>query len=210
MMISSTYSITDPAISSTRTGYAFVTALAPSSNDSYYSCGRDDGSVMIHSTKDGRKLRKVYSHSTYCSVLSPEWSKSGRFMVSSDDSARIIAKRLEVKGLDKWAIFPILDAQLGESMEHFTFSAEETLLLVATPTKYRLFALKLKSEVAVVPRQGHQVSMQHPSREDSVCFLEPTAILFRRWCDLHEAGRISLSDSHESEIEELKQEQQVS
>ncbi|KAI9653689.1 MAG: hypothetical protein M1831_005717 [Alyxoria varia] len=203
---------TEPAISTTRTACPCVTALASGSNDSYYSCGSDNGSVTIHSTKDGRKLRKVYSHSAYSSVLSLYWSNSGRFMVSGDDSARIIVKRLEMKELDKWAVFPVLDFQLDEPVEHFICSSDELHLLVATPTKYRLFNLKSKSEVTVLRREGHQVSIQQDHyRGDLVCFLEPTKILLRRWCDLHEVGVIHLSDTLEKpKTEELKQEQQVS
>ena len=201
---------TEPAMATIRTAYASVTALTPSSNDSYYSCGRDDGSVTIHSTEDGRKLRKVYGHSVYSSVLSLYWSASDRFMMSGDDSARIIVKRLEVKGLNKWAVFPVLDVQLDEPVEHFICSSDESHLLIATRTKYRSFTLKSKSEVAVVGRESHQVPIQHQIHDDLVCFLEPTKVLLRRWCDLQEAGIISLSDLSESRVEELRQKQQVS
>ncbi|KAL8804696.1 MAG: hypothetical protein Q9182_002388 [Xanthomendoza sp. 2 TL-2023] len=126
-----------------------VTALVCDPQDEYYCCGRDDGSVTIHSAKDGSKVRKVYNHSSTASIVALEWSKSGRFIVSGDDAGRIICKRLESKGVGTWAVFPGFDIRFIDLVRQFVFHPSEGSLLISMESSDLLWSIrgKLKKEI---------------------------------------------------------------
>lgn len=63
---------------------------------------------------EGKKLRKVYGHSSAVSITILAWSASGKYMTSGDDSGRVIANRLDPKAHGKWAVFPVFDFRLSE------------------------------------------------------------------------------------------------
>ena len=84
-----------------------VTALVADDEDEYLCCGKDDGSVSIHSIVDGRRVRKVTAYSATSDVVSIAWSGSRRYLASGDDSGKIFVKRLRIKEDGKWAVFPV-------------------------------------------------------------------------------------------------------
>jgi WD40 repeat protein len=155
--VAESYAATEPIISHDESSLSHVTAFAMGPDDRYYCCGKEDGSVVIYDSTEGKKLRKVCSHSATSSVISMAWSPSGKYMVSSDDSGRIISKRLELKDGDKWAVFPGLDLRISEVVQQFVFSNDEKLLLISTPTKNIVWNLKGKKELC---------SKRHQPRED--------------------------------------------
>jgi WD40 repeat protein len=68
-----------------------VTALAVGPDDRYYCCGKEDGSVIIYESTEGKRVRKVSNHTATSGVISSTWSPSGLYIVLSDDSGRAIA-----------------------------------------------------------------------------------------------------------------------
>jgi WD40 repeat protein/pimeloyl-ACP methyl ester carboxylesterase len=137
----------EPTMAHADTTHTIISAIAVSSTDEYYCVGRDDGLVVIHEAIGGTALRKVYTHSSSSSVLQLSWSRSGRYIVSSDDSARVIAKRLQVKAKDSWGVFPALDVRAPEPVQQFIFSSDERFLLVSTSSTDHVYDLKSKQEV---------------------------------------------------------------
>ncbi|KAF2839198.1 hypothetical protein M501DRAFT_1003751 [Patellaria atrata CBS 101060] len=144
---SGSYLSNEPAIAHADTTQTVVTAISVSTTDDYYCCGSDDGMVIIHEATYGKAIRKVYGHPPSSAVLQLCWSESGRFMVSSDDSARVIAKRLEVKEKDKWGVFPVLDIRAPDSVQQFLFSSDERYLLVSTSSTDHIYDLRTKKQV---------------------------------------------------------------
>lgn len=124
-----------------------VSALATGPDDMHYCCGKEDGSVNIHEATGGTKVRKVYSYGATSTVLLLTWSKSGRYIVSCDDSGHIISKRLEIKGGGKWAVFPGLDIRIRYAVPQFVFSNDEKLLFISTSSEDFVWDLKKKVEV---------------------------------------------------------------
>lgn len=123
-----------------------ITALVCDSQDRYYCCGRDDGSVAIHSIKDGSRVRKVYNHSSTASIIALEWSKAGQFIVSGDDAGRIVCKRLESKGQGIWAIFPVLDIRFKDLARQFVFHPTGGSLLISTESSDLLWTIRGKTK----------------------------------------------------------------
>jgi WD40 repeat protein len=124
-----------------------ITAIATSNTDTYYCCGRDNGTVIIHEAYNGKALCRVYAHSSTTSVIQMCWSLSGRYVITSDDSARVIAKRLKVKANDEWAVFPVIDARVSEPVHQFLFRQSEQYLLISTSSTDRIFDLRAKKQV---------------------------------------------------------------
>lgn len=139
--------MTDAVISRDQTSQSLVTALAIDSKDQYYCCGREDGTVIIHDAAEGRKIRKVYSHGPSTSVIVLAWSPSGQYIISSDDSSRVVAKRLVLKEAAKWGVYPVFDFRVNEAVQQILVSADEKMILISTSSKDLVWGLKEKNEL---------------------------------------------------------------
>ncbi|KAL9044349.1 MAG: hypothetical protein Q9214_002508, partial [Letrouitia sp. 1 TL-2023] len=155
--------LSDPVISQNDSTRTQITALASDSNDQYCCCGRDDGSVAIHSTADGSKARKVYNHSSTVSITALEWSKSNKYIVSGDDAGRIICKRLEIKGKDKWAVFPVFDIRSKDPVRQFLFHPKESSLLISTESTDILWSIRGRRWISC-PDNSSNLLCVDPSR----------------------------------------------
>lgn len=189
--------VAEPIISYDERSQSQVTALASDSKDKYYCCGREDGSVMIHDAVDGSKLRKAYSHGTFSSVILLMWSASGKYMVSCDDSGRVLAKRLEGKEVGKWSVFPLLDFRLDEPVQQFLFSGNETLLLVSTSSTDCIWDLKAKNMLCH-RHWGSQQSrrwIEHPLNTELLLWIDPAEVHTHSWRTLEDKSSIEKSSS---------------
>ena len=163
-----------------------ITSFAAGPDDAYYCCGKEDGTVTIHETINGEKVRKVYNHGVYCSVIMLAWSPSGRYIISSDDCGRVISKRLEIKPGGRWAVFPGLDIRVHEAVLQFLFSNDERLLLISTTTKDRVWDVKGKKEICVEkrePRQGGKWIADHINLE-VLLWIEHEKVCSYKWTTL--------------------------
>ncbi|KAI9725250.1 MAG: hypothetical protein M1828_003431 [Chrysothrix sp. TS-e1954] len=161
----------EPTLSSDNSNRLSVTALAGDSHDKYYCCGRDDGTVTMYDIPAGEKMRKITSHASSVSVTRLAWSISGKYLISCDDSGRIIAKRLEPPSAakDKWTVYPLFDLRIDESLEHLLFSSNDECCLIAGPTKALVMSLKSKKDAKELcklryPFRKEGYWMNHPSK----------------------------------------------
>ncbi|KAG8528983.1 uncharacterized protein KY384_006672 [Bacidia gigantensis] len=160
-----------------------TTALACDADDKFYCCGKDDGTISIHDLSEGKRLRKVYSHATTVSIISLAWSRSGKYIVSGDDCARVVAKRLEVKGPGKWAVYPIFDFRLSEPVEQFIFDPSEKLLLVSTRSGDRVWNLRSKEELCRrhwSAKSGRRW-ISHPLDDKVLLWIDPSVVQRYDW-----------------------------
>ena len=144
--------LSDPVISRDNNSRCQITALVCDREDQYYCCGREDGSVSIHEAAGGKRLRKVYAHSSTVSIVALEWPQSGKYMVSGDDAGRVVCKRLDAKEPNKWAVFPLLDIRLREPVRQFLFHPDEDYLLVSTETMDIIWDIKPKTKRELVQK----------------------------------------------------------
>lgn len=166
--------MTEPVISHDDSGQSLVTSLATDSTDRFYCCGREDGTVIIHDAIEGKKIRKVYSHESGSSVVVLAWSHSGRYIVSSDDASRVVAKRLEVKGPSKWGVYPVFDFRLTEAVQQILFSVDEKKVLISTSSTDLVWGLKVKRELCRrqwVSRHGRRW-VEHPLNPELLIWID--------------------------------------
>ncbi|KAI4107872.1 MAG: hypothetical protein LQ339_002482 [Xanthoria mediterranea] len=180
---------TEPVIRSDESSQCQITALTGDSEDRYFCVGRDNGTVIIQEALDGKRIRKVYGHSSTSAVINLVWSASGRYIVSCDDSSHIIAKRLEVKSEAKWAVYAVLDIRLAESVQQFLFSHDEKLLLISTATSDHVWNMKTKKEICS-RRWGLRQSRRwiaHPLRPSLLVWIDPKEVHTYTWSTLEQS-----------------------
>ncbi|KAI0107446.1 hypothetical protein GGR51DRAFT_570813 [Nemania sp. FL0031] len=179
----------EPVIAGDDHSHTAITSLACGPSARFYCAGKEDGSVTIYDMETGERLRKVTNHSTSSSVIQLEWSKSGRFLGSVDDSGRLIVKRLEAPTpqKDRWAVFPVCDIRMGDNdaIKQIHFSAGEDYLFIASSTSCCVWSLKAKSEVCrsrLSPHEG--IWLNHPRSSASIVLITGTGELQYNWHDL--------------------------
>lgn len=168
--------MTEPVISRDESSQNLVTALAIDSKDQYYCCGREDGTVIIHDAAEGRKIRKVYSHGPSTSVIVLAWSPSGQYIVSSDDSSRVVAKRLVLKEAAKWGVYPVFDFRVNEAVQQILVSADEKMILISTSSTDLVWGVGEKNELCRrqwVSRPGRRW-VGHPLNPELLVWIDAT------------------------------------
>lgn len=165
---------TEPVISHDESSQSRVTSLATHFEDKYYCCGREDGTVVIHEAFQGKKIRKVYSHASTSSVVILAWSRSGRYIISADDSGRVVAKRLEVKEAGKWGVYPVFDFRMTETVVQILFNHDENMVLISTFSTDLVWGLKEKRELCRRQWVSHQGRrwVEHPLNAELLIWID--------------------------------------
>ena len=181
--------LSDPVISQDNNSRSQITALVCGREDRYYCCGREDGSVSIHEAAGGKKLRKVYGHSSTVSIIALEWSQTGKFIISGDDAGRVVCKRLDAKEPNKWAVFPLLDIRLREPVRQFLFHPDECLVLISTETLDIVWDVKPKTKQELVRKSwsfwsGRRWAV-HPLDKAKLLWIDPDATRIFEWSTLN-------------------------
>ena len=181
--------VTEPVIVQDETSQTHVTALAHGFADKYFCAGREDGTVCIHDTDDGRRVRKVSAHSSQCSITILAWSDSNKYIISGDNSSRILVKRVELKTNNAFGVFPVLDFRVGEPVQQLLLNVSETLLLISTPSTDRIWNLKTKKEMSCRcwnASPGRRW-IQHPFQSELLIWIDPSMVHTYSWKGLERA-----------------------
>jgi WD40 repeat protein/pimeloyl-ACP methyl ester carboxylesterase len=184
--------VTEPITSAASCDQILITAMSFTSNAKYFSCGREDGSVIIVDSHTGKRLRKVYNHSSPGDVVVLSWSPSGKYIVSCDELGQVIVKRLQLKEEGRWAVFAVFETNLKENALQLLFSRDEKLLLISTPSEDLIWDTKLKQQIQArdwVSSQSRYWS-QHPSSAGELVWVEPSLIRTYKWSSLEQQKQV--------------------
>lgn len=181
--------VSEPAIAGDDNSRAQITALACDAEDKYYCCGKEDGTITIHEMKRGKKLRKLYSHSSTVSIVAVAWSLSSKYIITADDCGRIIAKRLEKPTRQtptKWAVFPVIDVRGQDEVQQLLFDMTERYVLISRPTSECVWDLLTKKEIC---RRYHEVKsgrkwINHPLQPNLLVWIDPIKVHLYDWSTL--------------------------
>ena len=183
---------TEPVITRDESSQTHVTALAYGFADKFYCAGREDGTVCIHDANDGKRVRKVSAHSSHSSIIILAWSYSDKYIVSGDDSSRIVAKRVELKESNAFGVFPVFDFRVDEPVQQFLLNESEKLLLISTSSTDRIWDLKAKKELCCrrwSSSQGRRW-IQHPFRRELLIWIDPSVVHAYSWKALEHADPV--------------------
>ncbi|KAB5530436.1 NACHT and WD domain-containing protein, variant [Coniochaeta sp. 2T2.1] len=182
------FAVTEPITSAAGSDHILITSLGMTADDKYFCYGREDGSVIIVDAHSGKRLRKVYNHSSPGDVLALSWSETGKYMVSCDEFGQVIAKRLQSKEQGKWAVFAAFETNLKENALQLLFSPDEKLLLISTPSEDFIWDLKAKKEVLSRAWGSNQARywIQHPSDASELLWVEPSFVRVFKWPTLEQ------------------------
>lgn len=180
---------TEPVIAHDESSQTRVTALDYSLADNYYCIGREDGTVCIHDAYNGKKVRKVSAHSSHSSVIILAWSFSDKFIISGDDSGRIIAKRLETREQNTFRVYPLLDLRVDEPVQQFLVNEIDNLLLISTISTDRIWDLKSKKQLCCRPWNSTPGRrwIQHPFDRKLLLWIDPCMVHTYTWRALEHA-----------------------
>ncbi|OIW35531.1 hypothetical protein CONLIGDRAFT_666106 [Coniochaeta ligniaria NRRL 30616] len=198
------FALTEPITSAACSDHVLITTMGMAANDKYFCYGREDGSVIIVDAQSGKRLRKVYNHSSPGDVLALSWSKSGRYMVSCDEFGQVIAKRLQTKEEGKWAVFAVFETNLKENALQLLFSPDERFLLISTPSEDHVWDMKSKKEVRSRDWGTDQSRCwaQHPAVADELIWIEPSLVRTFKWPTLEQQKQARTSPHSGSEMSE--------
>ncbi|KAB5580982.1 NACHT and WD domain-containing protein, variant [Coniochaeta sp. 2T2.1] len=182
------FAVTEPITSAAGSDHILITSLGMTANDKYFCYGREDGSVIIVYAHSGKRLRKVYNHSSPGDVLALSWSETGKYMVSCDEFGQVIAKRLQSKEQGKWAVFAGFETNLKENALQLLFSPDEKFLLISTPSEDFIWELKTKKEILSRAWGSNQARywVQHPSDASELLWVEPSLVRVFKWPTLEQ------------------------
>ena len=158
----------EPVLSADDNGRPQISALVCGEGAEFYCSGKEDGTVIMYDLATAQKVRKLYGHTSTVAVIELSWSLSLKYIVSADDSGRVIAKRLEKpspQAPKKWAVFPLLDIRTGTTVKQLLFSSSEEYLLISYATTDRVWSLKSKKILFQVMHSGgnNRRWVQHPT-----------------------------------------------
>ncbi|KAL9041619.1 MAG: hypothetical protein Q9214_004044, partial [Letrouitia sp. 1 TL-2023] len=158
----------EPVISSDDNTRVPITSLTCNGSNSYYCCGKEDGTVTMYEIPKGKKVRQIAKHASSTSVIKLAWSTSEKYLASGDDSGRIMVKRLEPPSSSRaeWAVFKLIDRRIDEAIEQLLFHTQDELLLITSRTTAYVMNLKTKSELCCAC---------HPEHRDGLWINHPTS-----------------------------------
>lgn len=183
--------LSEPAIAGDDNIRVQITALACDTEDKHYCYGKEDGTIVIHEMKRGKKLRKLYSHSSTVSIVTLAWSGSSKYIITADDCGRLIAKRLEKPTRQtpaKWAVFPMFDVRGQDEVQQLLFDTTECYVLVSCPTSESVWDLTTKKEIC---RRRHETKsgrkwINHPLKPSLLVWIDPIKIHLYEWKTLED------------------------
>lgn len=109
-----------------------IMAICVYGNGAVFVCGKDDGSVSLYSTKDGKQLKLLYKHPDGTPILSLFVDARSQTIGSSAASGRIMTHKLSYIR-NEWRISSALfDANHGFAIEQILNNEGHTRMLVCS------------------------------------------------------------------------------
>ena len=116
-------------------------------------------------------------------------------MISGDDSGRMLAKRIEAKGVGKWGVFPVFGFRSHEPVQQILFKNNEKLLLISTRSTDRVWDLKAKKEISLrswaQPRERRWI--EHSLNSELLIWIDPVGVHIYDWLKLERVKTVQTS-----------------
>lgn len=117
-----------------------ITALVCHHSGDVLFAGRDDGSVVIYSTRRGMPQTVLYSHGNHTPVALLDWNATYDLLVSSDSSSKVLVHKVKPvqprtpTAPRTWSKQKLMDERMEDVVQQILLSLDGKFLLVSTPT----------------------------------------------------------------------------
>ncbi|KAH7336740.1 quinon protein alcohol dehydrogenase-like superfamily, partial [Pyrenochaeta sp. MPI-SDFR-AT-0127] len=177
-----------PPATTSRSSTASVTAIACAPNDLGFCCGREDGTILVHTMTTGAKIRSLPGHCIDMAIIGLTWSSSGRWIASADDSGRVLVRKVQMPltSDEKMKVFKSSDFRVSsDGINQLLFSSDDRYLLVSTLSADRIWNL---SEKIICHERQHSAPrrvkwIEHPSDPSRLVSIDTGEVHIFNWND---------------------------
>lgn len=136
-------------VSGTTTDTINVIVAHPSGD--YVFCGKADGSVCVHDTRNGKLAKRLFDHGPMA-VHHVEWNDARECLITCDSSNQVMGHKAKLSRVrtsagtrNDWQVSRIFKKQVSAPVRQLLSSVDGDYLLVSDPEKDDLWTLKGES-----------------------------------------------------------------
>ena len=165
-----------------------ITALECHAGGEYFFCGKENGSVALYSTSNGREVQMLYKHAQGIAINFLTWGEKSKILVSADASSRYMAWRIVQRGHTWAAEGPLLDDRIQDhSISQLLFDPENKYLLVSTIVSDTMYDLTSSTNSIITFPERHPWKwVNHPRDPSKLLHITPNAAHIHTWNSLSE------------------------
>jgi len=165
-----------------------ITAMAHTPNGKFSFCGREDGSISVHSLGTGDQCAEILVHAKMVDLRFIEWYDKAKLLISADASGRYIGTILSMAPPGSWTqTRQLFDRRTGGSIVQLILDATGSFLLVSTECGEELLQLNTASVSSEPPPVQTEYScgasrwMLHPRDPTRLLLVDGTKVHIFRW-----------------------------
>lgn len=163
-----------------------ITAIACHPLDNIVFCGKDDGTVSVYHTSNGKQISQLYIHTKGLAVTKLIWGSKEDILVSTDLSSRFMVRKIQQKGLKCWeASEPVIDTHTQHAINQVILSPDNNYVLISTELADFLWDIEgrlvrsLTSQLRSTWRWAN-----HPADSQRLIYFSPVSTCIRNWSNL--------------------------
>ena len=168
-----------------------ITSIAVHPAEAIIFCGRDDGSIVLHSLNTAEPIATLYRHPSPVKMMA--WSQQHKLLFSVDYRNKIISYHIgDLHASEKTAQGQVMfETKLDDSLTMMDLCLGDAKLKFITSTAgsdhlWSFNGQLLETHVEKKPSPGIHKWIQHPSSEDQVVRIDTTEARIFRWHDWSE------------------------
>ncbi|KAI9685958.1 MAG: hypothetical protein M1820_010702 [Bogoriella megaspora] len=166
-----------------------ITSVLSSHDGGRAICGKQDGSIIVHSTSDAKQIAKAYSHHPNVSVTCLALTESDAVLISADESGRILVQQTPSADLSNPAEL-LADERFDRAVLALLVNHGGNRLLVCGADHLELRELpsgrKLNDRFFDV--QHPLRAMRHPLYQEHLIVFENDVARLLQWSDFGEVS----------------------
>ncbi len=172
-----------------------ITSLACHGDGKTFFCGKENGSVYLYETENGRQSHKLFDHARGVSVKSLFFDNESNTLVSLDVTSRVIAHKL-VHQQNGWeATEVLLDHHAGAAVQQVLTNPGATRILMSTGKSDTLWSISSEDNTIVANSLRKNCGPcrwgTHPLNQDQLILIQDNVVHLYDW---HTLQRITEAD----------------
>lgn len=137
-----------------------ITCMIQAGDDPFMLCGREDGSITIHDTRDSNVVMEMKEHQT--SLLHLSWSHKLKILYSVDIASRCIATRFSISRAGDWEkLDQLFNYRVNHGVTQLLAREDEQALLIVTRSVLMVWESGTFTTVSM--SLGDAIWMLHPT-----------------------------------------------